>query len=141
MARCPRILAESSASSPTISAFRASGTPRSAVPLRLKGFVFLWGINMADRHASHQASELAAANVAVKGTASRRPYRLGGLLRWGEAGGWRLARRAVALVTAGPVAPWAGVEKAPPAGDAPGGAGAPVAAHSPPGAGSPARRP
>ena len=92
----------------------ASGTPGSAVSLRVKGFVFLWGITMADRHASHQASELAAANVAVKGAASRKPYRLGGLLRWDAdtAGGWRLARRAVALVTAVQFALWPVMETA-----------------------------
>ena len=82
----------------------ASGTSRWAVPLRLKGVVFLWRVNMADRHASHQASELATGDVAVKTAASRR--RLGGLLRWNEAGGWRVARRAVALVTAVQFALW-----------------------------------
>src|SRR5260370_29940582 len=75
--------------------------------LCLKDFIFLGGVNMANRHASHPASEFAnergaPANVAVKAAAPRRPYRLGGLLRWdaGGAGGLRLVRRAVALVTA-----------------------------------------
>ena len=67
---------------------------------------------MAGRHASHQASELAGANVAVK--TARKPYRLGGVLRWDgdRAGGWRLARRAVALVTAVQFALWPVMETA-----------------------------
>src|SRR5262245_47681993 len=59
---------------------------------------------MANRHASHPASEFAPrrgapANIPVTAAAQRRPYRLGGVLRWdaGEAGGFRLGRRAVAL--------------------------------------------
>jgi hypothetical protein len=77
------------------------------MPLRVKGLVFLGGVNMTHRHASHPASEFAntsgvPANVAVKTAAPRRPYRLGGMLRWGagEAGGLRLLRRVVAFVTA-----------------------------------------
>src|SRR5215471_5367873 len=88
----------------------ANCSSRSAAPLGVKGFVFLEEANMADRHASHQASELAhrggaATNVAVKPAASPRPRRLGGLLRWAdESWGRRLVRRAVALVTAVPFA-------------------------------------
>jgi Salmonella virulence plasmid 65kDa B protein/Insecticide toxin TcdB middle/N-terminal region len=59
---------------------------------------------MANRHASHPASEFvstrgAPANIPVTAATHRRPYRLGGVLRWGagEAGGLRLVRRAVAL--------------------------------------------
>src|SRR5262249_51716242 len=52
---------------------------------------------------SHQASELATSNVAVKAAASGRPYRLGGLLRWDAdvAGGWGGAPPAGGGVTAG----------------------------------------
>src|SRR5262249_51202852 len=81
------------------------------VPLGVKGFVFLQEANMANRHASHRACELAqqggaAVNGAVKPAASRRPHRLGGLLRWDadEPWGRRLLRRAIALVTAVPFA-------------------------------------
>src|SRR5262249_30623029 len=93
----------------TGSPFMANGSSRSAVPLGVKGFVFLLEANMADRHASQQASELAhwgraAANIAVEPAASPRPHRLGGFLRWDadESWGRRLVRRAIALVTAVP---------------------------------------
>src|SRR5215472_7296023 len=141
MARCPQILAASPASSPTSSAFMAGGTPRSAVPLRLKGFVFLWRLNMADRRASHQASELATPKLAAKAAASRRPCRPGGLLRWGEAGGWRRARRAVALVTAVQFALWPVMQTAAAAENARVAADARVAANIRVAAISPARLP
>src|SRR5262245_51645332 len=88
---------------------------------------------MADRRASHQASELATSNVAVKAAASGRPYRLGGLLRWDAdvAGGWRFARRAVALVTAVQFALWPVMETAAAAENARVAANTRVAAISP----------
>jgi hypothetical protein len=59
---------------------------------------------MANRHASHPASEFAngrgaPAHVPVMAAAPPRPYRLGGVLRWGaeSASGLRLVRRAVAF--------------------------------------------
>jgi len=61
---------------------------------------------MTNRHASHPASDLsngrAAVDFPLKAAAQRRPYRLGGVLRWGAdgAGGLGLVRRAVALVMA-----------------------------------------
>src|SRR5262245_2608805 len=62
---------------------------------------------MANRHASHPASEFvsergAPAPGSIITAAPPRPYRLGGVLRWGadSAGGLRLFRRAVALITA-----------------------------------------
>src|SRR5215813_13422528 len=61
---------------------------------------------MTNRHASHPASDLsngrAPVDFPLKAAAQRRPYPLGGVLRWGAdgAGGLRLVRRAVALITA-----------------------------------------
>src|SRR5262249_40603946 len=88
----------------TGSLFMANRSPRSAVHLCMKSFVFLQEANMADRHASHQASELAAGNVAVKTAAPPRPHRLGGLLRWADEAWGRRTDRAGHGGAVGPLA-------------------------------------